>query len=111
MAKNLRRWKLESVCNYDVQSVHCLWTRRHPKVCKWYLEDLFLKIKIKPKILLGVIQRLRGQEGGRGVSKKSTLVHPGGVGESLDVHVDKNLKKGILRRIMANDYEKSYYST
>ena len=29
---------------------------------------------------------------------------------SLDVHVDKNLKKRY-RRIMANDYEKSYYST
>ena len=34
---------------------------------------------------------------GRGVSKKSTLVHPGvggWGGGSLDVHVDKHLKKG-----------------
>ena len=28
------------------------------------------------------------RRGGGGVSKKSTLVHPGGVGVSLDVHVD-----------------------
>ena len=41
----------------------------------------------------GGIQQLRGQEGGRGVSKKSTLVHPGG-GGSQDVHVDKNFKNG-----------------
>ena len=40
------------------------------------------------------------KKGGGGVSKKSTLVHPG----------DKNLKKRY-RRIMANDYEKSYYFT
>ena len=50
------------------------------------------------------------KKGGRGVSKKSTLVHPGGAGGSLDVHVDKNLKKRY-RRIMANDNEKFYYST
>ena len=48
------------------------------------------------------------KKGGGGVSKKSTLVHPG-VG-ALDVLVDKNLKKRY-RRIMANDYEKSYYFT
>ena len=42
--------------------------------------------------MTGGIQQLGGQEGGGGgVSKKSTLVHPGG---SQDVHVDKIFKKG-----------------
>ena len=50
------------------------------------------------------------KKGGGGVIKKSTLVHPGEGVRSLDVHVDKNLKKRY-RRIMANDYEKSYYFT
>ena len=34
-------------------------------------------------LVFGAIQQLRGQEEGEGVSKKSTLVHPGG-GESLE---------------------------
>ena len=47
-------------------------------------------------VKLGVIQQLRGQEGGEGGSAKSPrLSTQGGGGLSLDVHVDKILKKGI----------------
>ena len=45
-------------------------------------------------MVLGVIQQLRGQEGGRGVSKKSTLVHPGGGGLWMSTWT-KIWKKGI----------------
>ena len=43
------------------------------------------------------------RRGGGGLAKSPRLSTQGGM--SLDVHVDKNLKK-MLRKIMANDYEK-----
>ena len=56
---------------------------------------------------LGVIQQLRGQEGGEaGVAKSPRLSTQGG-GMSLDVHVDKTLKKKY-RRILANELRMQY---
>ena len=48
------------------------------------------------------------RKGGGGLAKTPRLSTQGG--GSLDVHVDKNLKKRYTR-IIANDYEKSYYFT
>ena len=45
------------------------------------------------------------KKGGRGVSKKSTLVHPGGGGSEWPR--GQKFEKKRYRRIMANDYEKS----
>ena len=54
------------------------------------------------KKALGVIQQLRGQEGGEGGSAKSPRLSTQG-GGSLDVHVDKNLKEKY-KTIMTNHY-------
>ena len=63
---------------------------------------------LKSYLTLGVIQQLRGQEGGEGGAAKSPRLSTQGGGGSLDVHVDNNLKEKY-RTIMANYYEKSYY--
>ncbi len=59
-------------------------------------------------LLLGVIQQLRGQEGGEGGSAKSPRLSTQGGGGSLNIQVDKKIEKRY-RKIMANYHEKSYF--
>ena len=53
---------------------------------------MFLILSFMIASALGVIQQLRGQEGGRGSAKSPRLSTQGGVGP-LNVHVDQSLKK------------------
>ena len=61
-------------------------------------------------VQLGVIQQLRGQEEGEGESAKSPRLSTQGGALGVLTRGQKFEKKRY-RRIMANDYEKSDYST
>ena len=71
-----------------------------------------IKIKNSYKMYLhkGAFNNYVDKKGGRGGSAKSPRLSTQGGGGSLDVHVDKKLKENY-RRIMANDHEKSYYTS
>ena len=58
----------------------------------------------------GAFNNYVDKKGGRGGQLKVHACPPRGGGGYQDVHVDKKLKENY-RRIMANDHEKSYYTS
>ena len=61
-------------------------------------------MRVENLIAIGVFNNYVDKKGGRRGQQKVHACPPrGGEGGSVDVHVDKR-----YRRIMANDYEKSY---